>query len=1538
MKKLSVLFFILSVVVSEVSAQTFPSDRTKFAKQLLTVTQQSATQKDQEFIKNVLSPYLLSEANMSNDVFNKMVETCNLMDTKKLRFYPDTYQYVYVMYIMSKNKVSQSNYDNWHKIFSTYLEGKTAKNAQEFLTFSYTFFDENTLSSRSNFTWKYIGGTFEFKADKNPSINLTGGKLVCYLDNRGSGSNFKLIDSIVVKKTEGVFLPMDDDFKGKGGMVTWEKVGLAPDKVFAEFTTPYKVNTRSSKLTVDTVSLTTPQFKTKVKGVLSDVAYNINREADKVNPQFRSFEKNLKITAFVDGVDYVGGFKYEGADFIGSGVGSTPARLTIYNKSKAFIDVYADVIINNNTKIFAENARMVIHLSDKDSIIHQGLRFEYMKEAKSFEFTRDNTGLGMSPFVSNYHNLNMYIPKIVWKKDDDKLQLTYGKELSEELKVSKLESFGYFSKERYAEMQGMASIHPLVALYNYCYKYDEFNITEAKFAAAMNRTIDQCKELLVTMNRDGYIIRDTKTQKVIVTDKVKQIIETNQGKSDYDNIVFVSDLRMARMPAQYTAEQINRSTELQRLDSLIRIKNSKRKKVSDFGTLNLQTLVIGLNAVDKIDLSESKFTTVSPDNEYVEIGKNRNFVFKGWLKTGKMEIEISKGNYDYASNSIKLEETKKILLVSKPLKKEDGDKMIYVNSFISGAKGTLYVDDPNNRSGLKQTGSFPKIDITNNAKVLYNDPLIYRGVYDSTRFYFTLKPFKRDSLLTFSDKDFRLAGELTSAGIFPKFEEQLKIMPDYSLGFTRQAPQGGFPFYETKAKYENKIMLSNSGLQGSGKIEFVKSISESTQFTFLPDSTIGMAKFTNVPSETGVQFPDVNGKKANISYNPRKQYMNVYTIDDPLLMFKDIQYLGKITVTESGITGNGLIIMPDADLNSKVFKFTRWKALATTADFRLKNSFVEEGEGNLSLVTTNVDADLDFKERRGIFKSNKGETKTQFPLNNFYCLMDKFTWTMDDKSVLLENTEKERNKDIDISAGLDLATPNFFSTNPKQDSLSFRIPLAKFSLKEKTIFCQQVEFVDIADARIFPSDKKMNILRKGVIEKLENAKIIANYVTKYHTIEQASANILARRKYEATGKYPYVDAENKKTYVDLTRIYVDSSFQTIGLGEIKQESDFKLSSKFDYYGKIKIAATNPLIDFNGATRINHECNDFARSWMAFSAPIDPKNIQIPVSQNMKTLEGEAITAGLVWRDARNPDSVVIYPAFLSKLYSPNDNRIILASGILQYNPSSKEFQIASAEKLLNRGEKGNYIALHTQSCSLNGDGKIELGMNYGDVEVTSYGVINYDNSTKAVTMNLTSKFNFPKLDKSSFEKVATKIIANESLRPLDLNTSTLEQATLELKDKKTADAVKNEFIQKGAVKNLPKEFEDGITITNIQLKSFYNGLNNGLVTAVGSASIVNIFNKSVFKQVPFKAYMFQAFSGNVTGDKLQFDIDIPGGNQYFFDYGMEKKDGKLQIYTSDEEFEQSITAIKEDKRKERNFMYEVTPNSGIMSKFLQFVK
>lgn len=1537
MKKCIWLAILLTAVL-EVFSQTFPADRTKFPKQLATVVAQSATDKDQEFIKNKLTPFLLSEVNISNEVFSQMVETCNLMDVKRMRFYPEIYQYVYATYALSVNKLSKQNYDNWFKILSSYIEGKTTTKAKEFISFSYDFFGNSILGQRSNYAWKYLGGTYVITNNKEPQIELKGGRLMCYLDNRGVGDNYKIIDSIVVKNTSGTLYPMKEEFLGNGGVVTWEKVGLDASKIFAEVITPYKVNTTTSRVTMDTVLMKTPQFSTKVKGTLSDVAYNINREADKSNPKFRSFEKNLTIKDFDQGIDYKGGFKYEGADFIGSGVGNTPAKLIIYKKEKPFIDVYSDIIINGEHKIFAENARIVIHLSPTDSIIHNGLSFAYYKSSKTFDFVRGEIGIAAAPFVDSYHKLNMYVNRISWIKDSTKLQLGYGKEVASELRVANFESFDYFSKERYQAMQGMSSSHPVFALYSYCYKYDEFKIDEAKFATALGRTVDQCVPIMIMMEQEGYIQRDTKTKKIIVTDKALKAIEISKGKEDYDNIVFKSDLRLAKMPSQYTVEEISRNVQLQQLDSLIKVKNSKRKGVSTFGELDLTTLSLHLNAVEKVELSSQKQTLVLPDNDQITLHKDRDFDFKGWLKSGKVEIKVENGNYDYATNTVNLVKTTNTLIGVQPLKKEDGEKIIFLNSFISDAKGVLKVDDVTNRSGYKAAlQNYPMLEVKNNAKVLYNNPMIQKGLYDSSRFYFSLQPFVMDSLLGFSSRDLRFKGELISAGIFPKFSEQLRIMPDYSLGFMTVAPQGGYPFYETKAKYENKIMLSNSGLQGSGKIEFVKSLTESAQFTFLPDSTIGMAKFVNTPVEGGVEFPDVNGLKVSIAYNPRKQFMNVYSVEEPILIFKDIKYVGQLILKAEGLTGNGQIMMPEADLKSRKLRFTRWHAKSDIADFNLKNKFVEEGEGGVSFVTNNVDADLDFKEKVGVFKPNKSNSRTEFPLNKFYCIMDKYTWFMEKSDVVLEKENKDikNDSDINIDAGLGLATPNFFSTNPKQDSLSFQVPKATFSLKEKTIHCDKVVYVDIADARIFPNEGKINILKKGVIEDLVNSKIIANYITKYHTFEQAKTTIIARRKYEATAKYSYKDADEKVTLIDMAKIYVDSSFQTVAEGVIDAANGFQLSKMFEYYGKVQIKATDPLITFDGATRINHNCSEFARSWMAFKAPINPKNIQIPVAKDMKTLDGEMVTAGLVWRDARNPDSVRIYPAFLSKIQSAGDNKIITASGLLQYNPMSKEFQISTTEKLINRAEKGNYLSLHTETCSLNGDGKIELGMDYGDVEVTSYGVVNYDNKSKATTMNITAKFMFPKIDKSAFEKAAVTITENESLRPLDLTTSTIQQTIMEVKDKKEADAFKNELVQKGFVKNVLKEFEDGIVITGIQLKSIYDGLNNGLITSVNSASIVNILNKSVNKQIPFKAVFKQAYSGNVSGDKLQMDIDIPGGKQYFFDYGMEKKDGTLQIYSTDEEFQEAILLLKSEKKKYKNFSYDTTENSGIMSSFMR---
>ena len=113
-----------------------------------------------------------------------------------------------------------------------------------------------------------------------------------------------------------------------------------------------------------------------------------------------------------------------------------------------------------------------------------------------------------------------------------------------------------------------------------------------------------------------------------------------------------------------------------------------------------------------------------------------------------------------------------------------------------------------------------------------------------------------DSLNSFVDRTLKFGGELTSAGIFPIIRDSLKIMPDYSFGFSTVAPPGGHKFYGTDAKYENKIILSHNGLQGAGTINFINSTSVSKSLlSFLPDSTVGIVDFVNRPSDSACQHP-----------------------------------------------------------------------------------------------------------------------------------------------------------------------------------------------------------------------------------------------------------------------------------------------------------------------------------------------------------------------------------------------------------------------------------------------------------------------------------------------------------------------------------------------------------------------------------------------------------------------------------------------------------------------------------------------------------
>lgn len=1526
-----VLVAILSV--TQLFSQSYPDNREKFVKAISSLTNDYLDKDQKDFLKDEFSVALLKSTDFPDKYFTQMVATCNLMESKRLKVYPEIYNYIFSVYSFVKNKQPESSFAAWHSSVDKLLDAKNVNKFKDFIELSAGFFSKGMLASSSNEEW-YFYGSYVFEYTDKPIIKFTDGRLVCGFPNKGAKRNEpRFLDSLVVYNTNGTYDPVLKKWIGKGGKINWVKVGLKENETFAELGN-YDASMKSNFLKADTVSLTSPFFPgKKVKGTLNERAFRVIRESDKNYPQFISHERKLAINNILPDMDYVGGFSLEGSSVIGLGNATEMAQLTIKRNGKKFLLAKSQYIAIAPTRIVSNVTQTSLYVGEKDSITHPGVGFMYSKDSNIVELTRGKSGVLQSPFTDSYHQLEWYVQKVTWNRTGTDLVFTYEFGTSQEQRIARFESMNFYDGRLYDRLQGMEQVHPLAALYNYCYKFDEFTLTEGKAATALGKTVDQVKTQLLDLASYGFISYDTENKIVRVNQKTKVFIEARAGKRDYDNLIFVSDMRPK---PKYAPEQLKDNPALQKIAKQDSLSAIQRRTMPNFGKMSLSSMDISLEAVDRVTISDAQASFVLPDNAKVQISRNRDFKFTGWASAGKFEVHTLEASYNYDANKINLTKTDKSYFRVKPLSQADGNKSIALGSPLNGISGEIIIDDPTNRAGMKKDiTKYPILKSAKPSKVYYNQYDLFKGAYDSARFYYTCTPFEMDSLDNFNEKSFRLKGELVSAGIFPVIKEDLKIMADYSLGFSTVAPAEGHVFYGTKAMYKNKIVLSNNGLQGAGVINFIHSTSDSKAFTFLPDSTLGYAKFENKPIEAGVQFPDVKSPDAFITYVPRQNVLKASsTLENELTFFGgEAKMKGTAIIQPTGMTGYGIMSMQKANLGSDAFRFKRYDIDSDTAVFNLKNPVPEEGESPLAFSSNNVTAHISFKDRKGDFKSNDGEEMKYFPVIKYACKVDLFTWLMDqDEMELSKKGSGSGSGDININTDLDLAQPNMFSTHPDQDSLAFRAPKVKFTMRSKVLYCSDTKFIDVADARIYPDSSKVTIRKNAAMDPLLNSKIVANYVTKYHTFLNAKTSIAARRKYTSEGDYPYYDADSVKTLIHMDKIGVDSSYQTVATGTVKSEAGFKLNKYFDYYGAMKIKAANPLISFTGATRINHNCEKFAKSWMSFGAEIDPKNIQIPVTPNMKTLDGQAIAAGIVWRDSRQKDSIRLYPTFLSSLEDPNDPIFITATGVLQYDFSAKEFQIGPKEKLLNRNEPGNFIALHTESCSMNGEGKINMGMDYGDVTVDAVGTVIYNQQNGQTDVNATLKLNLP-MDRGLWESAGQRIVDYKESKPLSFETTNIEQALLTWGDRKTADKIKSDYTlsEDKKIKRLPDEMEKSIVITGVHLKNIPASKDvRGLMSSLEGAAIVNFYGKPVMRQVVFRSAFEQIYSSN--GDHFTMMMQVPGGPDYLLDYSMMKRDGTLNIITSDSDLSNAINAIKEDKRKTKNFLYQISTNSVYLGK------
>jgi len=1397
--------------------------------------------------------------NLSESKKDAVISNCNRMIDKKMRPFPQFNTYLKTIINFENARQNEDNFNVFHLVLENLIEKSRGKNYMAFLEFCETLFLDNTLYKSPTTRWTADNSGYEIKYENDVpyviynSLNLTG-----YAND----------DSTVINSTKGIYYPLDNKWKGNGGIITWERAGFPRDMVWADIK-KYEINLKFSKYEIDSVTFYNKNFfdEPLIGSLNEKVLANVTPDKA-LYPEFKSYDLRLKIENIFEDINYEGGFSMQGARLFGSGDKDNDAYLTFKREGKPFIKAGAMTFVISKDKISSSNANVTIYL-DKDSIYHPSIQLKYIDNKKEVSFLRDKTGLSNSPYFNSFHNVDMYFEALYWNMKEPKIDLRMIKGLGSESNAL-FESSNYFSEFRFEKIQALDDINPLIIILNYTLKTKSKEFTLNEMASYMRISTEQAKIVLINLANMGFLMYDLNYDKIIVKDRLLQYVNSKAGKIDYDVIQFNSSVN----------EGINAS-------------------------INLLNFDLNLNGVERVFLSDSQNVVIYPKYQKLTIKKNRDFAFDGKVNAGLFEYFGKLFTFEYNNFKINMPVVDSLSFrVFDKTKQPDNYgryPLVRVKSVIQDISGELLIDAPNNKSGIKPFNEYPIFISKKDAFVYYNRSYIQNGVYTKDRFYFHLEPFTIDSLNTFSTEGLEFKGYLASADIFPDIYEPLKVQPDFSLGFVKKTPPEGYPVYKGKGTYHDLINLSNNGLIGHGTLNYLASVSQSDKFIFFPDSMRAFVQDFELAEQTAaVEYPQVTGKDVDEKWLPYQDQMIVSKINNPIEMYnKQSKLNGSVTLSPTELSGKGTMVFSDAEMDSRMFKFKQHFFDADTADFRLKTYDLSE----LAFSTKNYKSHIDFVKRKGEFKSNGGGSKVEFPVNQYICFMDEFDWYMDKEEIELavdvnDKMKNLKDKTIRELADIDISGSEFISVHPDQDSLRFVSPRAKYNLRNNIIYAEDVKIIKVADAAIFPGDGNVTIYKKAQMETLKNAQILANMVTRFHTMYNANVNIISRKKYQGNAYYDYIDETDAKQLIFFDVVDVDTTVQTYAKGSIRKEKNFTLSPDFDYNGNVTLTASKEFLKFDGATRIKQSCDTTHVNWLKFNAEINPKEIYIPIPENIKDENNTPLFVSLM----HSTDT--LYSAFLRPKIKSTDFPIVSAKGFLFFDKSRRQYKVSSMDKLRQFNLPGNYFSLDRDNCFTYSEGKLNLTTGLGRVVFDVYG--NIENTIADGKTNIDA---FIILD-FFFSDNAMKIFTDNlekynDLQPVDITGETYGKSLSEVIGIEAADKFISDLNLVGRVRGrFPEELQKTFVLSHVNLT--WNPKTKSY-QSFGKIGLGNMQKNLINKYINGYVELVQRRGGDVLN--IYFELDA--GDWYFFSY----QNKVMQAWSSHKEFMQIITDVKPQNRK-----------------------
>jgi hypothetical protein len=1220
-------------------------------------------------------------------------------------------------------------------------------------------------------------------------------------------------DTISIFGTTGRYLPATNEWHGRGGNYYWSRVGMDSSEISATLIT-YVIRFDKGEIYADSAELVYPSLiSTPVTGRLTDKPFAKSMGDKSVYPKFETHRRNFTNLPFGEG-KLNGGFALTGKTLRGIGSDSVKAELIFDYKKKSILKLRSDDFVVRNDQVLTKKAEMVLML-DKDSIYHPQVQFFYRFKSRFIHIYRLNEGISQAPFYNTYHNIEFYADEIRWDMENPKIEV----DMTNDNEPAKFESINYFRKYRWEKLESVLNYHPLQRLKTFSEQRKNKPFTIQEYADAFRASTSDVRLLMTQLHDQGYIDYDVKRQTVTVRRKLHDYVNAYYGKTDYDVIGFFSIIK--RYP-NATISLINNDLQIQ--------------------------------GVPKFHFSDSQSVYVIPKDQIITLKKNRGMDFAGKIRAGKVEFYGSGFDFDYTRFQVRLNNVDSMKFYYYDAEKGTD---VPIKSVLADVYGTLSIDQPNNKSGRKKYPGYPIFKSDKGSNIYYDKTTTHQGVYVRNKFYFEVDPFTLDSLTELDFKTLTLDGTMRAANIVPDFRYAVSLQPDLSMGFVKQKDLEGYPMYGGKGRGFLKLSLSDEGFYGDGELRYVASTSKSDQFYLFIDSTNATCEtFTN---DRTIKFPSA---KANQTYNhwmPYQDSMYVTPLKDQISFSDDRATLdGTMFITPERVGASGNVNIAEAQLNSTNFWLQTNNVLADTATFRIIDA---SDQKKFSFNSATVTCNVDLTGRSGNFIYHNKDVNTYFNYNEYVGSFDRFVWRIDDK-------------DLNFKAYTTGQEPGSYllSARKAQDSLRFNTGETKLDLKDFTMYANKIPLIRVADGLIYPDSNKVIIRKDANMDLLRNARIVADSVQKYHTVEKANINIYGRFNIQANGVYQYVDSKKKVQEFYLNTIKVDAQKRIAGKTDIPDSANFYVGNKIRFYGNANLISTVKNLEYEGFFLPIQNLDRPKSDWFRNSAIINPDSVYLTVNPDIRNEKRQAMMVGV---NVAN-DSTHVYPLFFTRKRAGSDPEISRVNGILYYDEKLDVFKMGEYNRVFKGEVGGNYMELSEAKKLIYYEGELNTGVSSGQFNFYTGGVATYNVADTAYRMDVAGLLNFPMPSNVVKIMFDTLNYQSGSAKPTQPDPIILKPALIPLlKDGRNKQRVIDDLNDKSI--RLVSELERTLFFSHINLQ--WDQATRSFISS-GELSLNSIEKYKIERKLNGR---FQ-ITKKRTGDDFVLYIESPEGSWYYFKY------------------------------------------------------